>query len=135
MFDQFRKFINDRPWMGWVVAGVILVGSIFVYRYLSGRGDPYSVDRLSEMITLKCSETGYEWQMNRGEMELELRSRAGMIKPGEGLMNPQTGKFTGFPFSKASWEETIGRLNRERQSAIDSRKNKSAGPPPASGRK
>lgn len=124
MFEQIRKFVNDRPWMGWVVALVILVGSFFVYRMLSGKGDPYSVDHLSEMVTLKCAETGLEWEMTRGEMELELRQRQGMCKPTDGLRNPQTGKLTGFPFSKPEWEETITRLNGERQEVIDRKKGR-----------
>ncbi len=122
MLEKVRTFVNERPWLGWVVAGLVLVGSYFVYRSLSGAGNPYSVDRLSEMVTLKCSETGFEWQMTRGEMELELRQRAGMIKPGDGLRNPQTGKFTGFPFNKSEWESTLDRLNGERQEVMDRRK-------------
>lgn len=122
MFDTIRKFINDRPWLGWAFAGVVLVASFFVYRALSGKNDPYSVDRLSEIVTLKCIETGFEWQMSRGDMERELRSRVGMCKPEDGLQNPQTGKFTGFPFDKSEWTETIERLNGERQEVINRRK-------------
>ncbi|HLO42470.1 MAG TPA: hypothetical protein VK176_15715 [Phycisphaerales bacterium] len=131
--EKVRNFINQNPWLGWVVAGAILVVSIFIYNSLSGRNDPYSVDRLSEMVTLKCSETGYEWEMTRGEMELQLRQRRGMSNPNEGILNPQTGKPTGFPFSKSDWEETIKRLNAERQDAIDRRKGTSGGAnsPPA----
>ncbi|GMV25782.1 MAG: hypothetical protein AMXMBFR58_18130 [Phycisphaerae bacterium] len=127
IMEKLRKFINDRPWLGWAFAGVILVVSLFVYRALSGKNDPYSVDRLSEIVTLKCAETGFEWQMTRGEMERELRSRVGMAKPEDGLQNPQTGKFTGFPFDKSEWTETIERLNGERQEVINRRKNQSTG--------
>ncbi|MCC6427071.1 MAG: hypothetical protein IT435_09665 [Phycisphaerales bacterium] len=127
MVDRIRDFINKSPWLGWVVAGVILVGSFFVYRFMSGSGDPYSVERLSEMVTIKCVETGEEWEMTRGQMELELRQRQGMIKDGEGLQNPKTGKFTGYPFSKREWSETVKRLNEARQAAIDRRGGKTGG--------
>lgn len=120
--EKLRKFVNERPWLGWVVAVAMLGVSLFIYQNLSGANDPYSVDRLSEMVTLKCSETGHEWEMTRGEMELQLRQRQGMAKPTDGIVNPQTGKPTGFPFSKSDWEATITRLNAERQDAIDRRK-------------
>jgi hypothetical protein len=122
MFDQIREFVNKRPWLGWAVAGVMFVGSYFVYRQLSGKNDPYNVDRMSETVTLKCVETGDEWEMSRGQMELELRERPGMVQATAGLRNPKTGKYTGFPFSKGEWEETLARLNRERQEIIDKRK-------------
>ena len=126
MLDTVRDFVNKRPWLGWAVAGVMFIGSYVLYRQLSGKNDTYSVDRMSETVTLKCVETGEEWQMSRGQMELELRDRPGMVDPAAGLRNPKTGKYTGFPFSKGEWEETIARLNKERQEVIDKRRGTGA---------
>jgi hypothetical protein len=112
---RVRDFLNDKPWLGWAIAGVFLVVSIALYLSLSGRGDTYSVERMSEKVTLKCIETGDEWTMTRGLMERELRSRTGSLDSSQGIINPKTGRPTGFPFSKSEWEETIKRLNKEKE--------------------
>lgn len=109
-----RDFLNNKPWLGWVVAGAILLISVAVYWKMSGKGDPYSVERLSQDVTIKCVETGDEWTMQRGLMERELRRRTGLIDPTQGLPNPKTGRLTGFPFDKDSWEATVRRLNEEK---------------------
>lgn len=111
---RVRDFLNDKPWLGWVIAGVFLLLSIGLYIRLSGGRATYSVERMSEKVTLKCIETGDEWTMTRGLMERELRSRTGSLDPSQGIINPKTGRPTGFPFSKSEWEETIKRLNKEK---------------------
>ena len=121
--QKLRTLIERNPWAGWIVAALILAASIFLYRRLSGANDPYSVERLSEVVTIKCAETGDEWSLTRGEVERELRSHAGMLDAKSGLVNPKTGKPTGFLFSKSEWDRTIGRLNDERKQVIERRKS------------
>ncbi len=115
MLQRLRQFINGKPWLGWAVAAVMLILSIVLYYRLSGKGDPYSVERLSQTVTIKCIETGDEWTMNRGMMEKTLRYRGAVLNPTEGLPNPKTGRLTGFPFNKSEWEATIARINKEKQ--------------------
>ena len=122
-----REFINKNPWLGWVLAIAFLVLSFILYTRLSGANDPYSVERLSEQVTLRDIETGEEWTMNRGKMEMILRERPDYVNPMQGLPNPKTGKLTGFPVDR-EWEETVARLNRERKEIIERRGQ--APPPP-----
>src|SRR5678815_2321109 len=102
--NRIREFLNSKPWLGWVLAVAFLGLSIILYYRISGGGETYSVERMSEMVTLKCAETGEEWEMSRGMMERELRSRAGSLDSSQGIINPKTGKPTGFPFRKSEWE-------------------------------
>jgi hypothetical protein len=115
--NRIRQFLNSKPWLGWVLAVVFLALSAVLYYRISGKGETYSVEHMSEIVTLKCSETGDEWTMTRGAMELQLRNRTGTIDPSQGIINPKTGRATGFPFRKSEWEETVSRLNREKEEA------------------
>src|SRR5688572_8394137 len=117
---RVRDFLNSKPWLGWVIAGCFIVLSLVLFFRLSGRGATYSVERMSETVTLKCVETGDEWEMTRGLMERQLRSRGSSLDPSQGIINPKTGKPTGFPFSKSEWEETVARLNKEKKEVQES---------------
>jgi hypothetical protein len=119
--NKLRQFVNSKPWLGWTLAAALLVLSIVLYYRLSGKNDPYSVERMSEMVTIKCVETGDEWTMNRGMMEKTLRERGTVLSPSEGLPNPKTGRLTGFPFNKSEWEATIARINQEKQDVLEKR--------------
>ncbi|MFG0314347.1 MAG: hypothetical protein ACF8LL_09205 [Phycisphaerales bacterium] len=119
---KLRTLLKDSPWIGWAVAGGFLLLSVVLYTRLSGGGGgAYSAERMSEMVTIKCVETGEEWEMTRGLMEQQLRRRGTELSPEEGLLNPSTGRPTGFPFDKGEWRETVERINREKQRAIESR--------------
>ncbi len=122
-----RELLNKTPWLGWGVAGVLaLVSALLIWRALNPN-DPYSVDTLTEDVTIKCIETGDEWTIKRGRLEAILRQRPGMLDAGEGLINPNTGTPTGFPFSKKEWEATIERINSEKQAVIDKRSGGASG--------
>jgi len=113
--DTIRKFINSKPWLGWGIAVLFLGVCLFlVYRMNTSR-DPYSLERMSEVVTIKCFETGEEWTMNRGMMEKSLRNRGSNLNPGDGIPNPKTGRLTGFPINKTEWESTIARINKEKE--------------------
>jgi hypothetical protein len=91
--------------------------------------NPYSLDRTTEMVTIKCRETGDEWTMPRGRMEQMLWDRPAPLDPSQGLPNPKTGKLTGFP--KSDWENTIERISAERQEIAQQRsKGRGANPAP-----
>ena len=96
-----------------------LLGVFLIFRAVTGNTDPYSRDRLSQDIKIRCEETGTEWTLNRGWMERQLRTRAmapgSLIDPSVGLANPETGTPTGFPVNReGDWEQTIERINNEK---------------------
>lgn len=100
----------------------VLLGGFLLFRTFSGSSDPYSVDRLTEDVTIRCDETGKEWELNRGMMERMLRTRDngadGLIDPSVGFVNSETGQPTGFPVNRdKDWEQTIERINEEKRAA------------------
>lgn len=119
--NRLRDFINQKPWLGWALASVLLIVSIALYYRLSGSSDPSSIARLSQKVTIRCSETGDEWPMNRGMLEKMLLERPLPIDPNIGIVNPKTGRPTGFPVDSV-WKSTIDRLNKERAEAAEKRK-------------
>lgn len=126
--NRLRELLAKSPWLGWVVAGVILLAAVFIYMRRSGMNDPYDPRRLSQTMSIRYADTGEVVEMRRADVELELRRRAGRLDPGAGLMNPKTGQATGFPYSKSDWDKTIERLNAEKQEAVR-RRGKSLGEP------
>ncbi len=109
-----RDAINQRPWLGWVVAGVILGLAVLIYIRRSSSDSPYSPERMVQSVTIKYSDTGDEEQMPRGRFEKMLAEQPGKLDPAKGLLNPKTGQPTGFLYNKAEWEETCNRINAEK---------------------
>jgi len=106
MFGSIREFLNKSPWLGWVLAGILLAVSIFMLVKGQGGTDPYNP------IT-----------MTRGQMDKELRRKGVKLDVSEGITNPKTGKPTGFLFNKTEWDEMIARINQEKE---DAKRNKGA---------
>lgn len=105
-----RDALNQKPMLGWGLAALLaLATAVLVYRGMS-RGE---TKELTQSVTIRCRETGKEWQMPRGAMEKQLYMRKYPIDPNEGLINPDTGKPTGFPVD--DWKTTIERVNAERK--------------------
>lgn len=123
--DRIRDFMNRSPWLGWVFAAVMLGVSVLLYMRMSGSGDTYSPERMTEDVTIRFSDTGDEITMPRGRFEKELRMRGGAIDPSKGIINPKTNEPTGFLFNKAEWDETVARLNTERESVVGSKPSSS----------
>lgn len=126
--NKIREMMEKSPWLGWAVAGVILAAAVGLYLLRSGASEPYSPDRLTQTVSIRFADTGEVVEMPRGEMERDLRSRAGRLDAGAGIINPKTGQATGFPYSKSDWEKTIDRLNGEKETAAKKR-GKSLGEP------
>lgn len=113
---SIRDTMKAKPWIGWTIAGILLVvAAVLAYRSLFTER-PDSLERLSQNVTIRDRETGEEWTMKRAEMELILRRRSGNLDPNVGLPNPKTGKLTGFP--KTEWETTVERLKTEHDAAV-----------------
>lgn len=111
--QRLRELLQKHAWVGWALALVLLVLTVVFYTRLSSDGGTYSIERMSETLTIKCAETGEEWTIKRGIAEKQLRARGEQLNPLEGLPHPTTGKLTGFP-KNSVWEETISRLNKEK---------------------
>ncbi|MBI1189159.1 MAG: hypothetical protein GC200_00535 [Tepidisphaera sp.] len=112
-----REVINKKPWLGWTLAGVLF--AVMVYMFVRGgrNTDPYSPERMTEMVTIRFADTGDEMTIPRGRMDKMLRERGSSLDPNEGIINPKTGKPTGFLFNKKEWDEWVKRINDEKAAA------------------
>lgn len=117
MLDSLRGAMAKYPWIGWIVALLILAVAVWIYMRRSGASDTYSVESMTEMVTIKYTDTGEEVQMPRGRFEILLRDRQGLIDKTTGVINPATGAATGFLYNKSEWERTVDRLNNEKINA------------------
>lgn len=105
-----RNTLNQKPMLGWgLAAALALATAYFAYRGMSGG----ETSELTEIVTIRCRETGKEWTMPRGAMEKQLYMRDYPVDPNEGLINPDTGKPTGFPVD--DWKKAVERINAERK--------------------
>lgn len=113
-----REFFKSRPLLGWGLAALLMVATAyFVYRNLTSD----EVNQLTSTVTIRCAETGKTWQMPRGLMERELYDRSFPVDSSQGIINPDTGKPTGFPVD--DWKQTIERINAERKAVRDGQSN------------
>jgi hypothetical protein len=110
-----RELVKSKPWVGWAVAGVLLLVAILVYVRPGGNRAAYTLEQLDQDVVIRDRDTGEEWTIKRGRLEAILWERAGTLDPSVGLPNPKTGTLTGFP--KSDWEETVERIDRDRREA------------------
>lgn len=120
---SLRDSMNQRPWIGYVIVGLLIAAGAFAFfRFGSGGAD--DISRLSQKITIRDAQTGDEWTVLRADMELGLiqQSNRGVLDPSRGLVNEKTGKPNGFPVD-GSWASTVERINQERAAANQSRQS------------
>lgn len=111
---KLREIFSNGS-IGWVVAGIAILLGLWVFvRSLTAR-DTYDLAKLSERVTIRYSDTGDEESMTRGELEEKIRQLGRTLKADEGLPNPKTGKPTGVLVATREWNETVQRLNAERE--------------------
>lgn len=111
---KLREILSNGS-IGWVVAGVAILLGLWVFVRSITAKDTYDLAKLSERVTIRYADTGDEETMTRGELEEKIRQLGRMLKPDEGLPNPKTGKPTGVLVATREWNETIQRLNAERE--------------------
>lgn len=117
--NKLRDLMQRNPMLGWGVAALLTLGAAFMlFSRLTAKNE---TAQLTEMVTLRDSETGETWKVPRGVMEKELWLRPHPLDANMGMNNPKTGKPTGFPID--SWKETVESINIERTA--------DAKPPPA----
>lgn len=128
---DIREFINRQPMLGWAVAVVVaLIATMMFLRNLGAS----ETSELSQDVTVRCRDTGKEWKMRRGVMEKELMMRPYPVNPDEGIINPDTGKPTGFPVD--DWKLTVDRVNSSRAPLAEKQVPKKSAPAkPAGGGK
>lgn len=125
---KIREAINRKPWIGWAVAGVaVLVSGVMAFNRMFGEGPADSAKRRAEMVTIRCTETGNEWQMNRGEFEQLMMRQPGQIDPTKGIPSEfADGRLTGVLVDKDDWESTVERINAAKK-MYEGRKRGSGG--------
>jgi len=107
-----REMMKSKPWIGWIISGVFLMLAAVFYVRGGGNSVPDSIERRSETVTIRCTETGEEWQMNRGQFERLLMTQHGLIDPTKGIPSEfAEGRLTGVLVDKDDWEETVNRIN------------------------
>jgi len=119
--------IMSKPVVGWSVAGVAVLFAVVVLWRSLRSDNPYDQGKLSQMVTVRFSDTGDEVKLLRGEFERQLRDTAGELSTGTGIVNPKTGKASGVLVASREWEEVIRRINDERAWA---KQNSPFGGPP-----
>ncbi|HMN39878.1 MAG TPA: hypothetical protein PKE29_03470 [Phycisphaerales bacterium] len=108
--NRLREFLRKSPMLGWGMAAVLMLFAAYMlYTRLNPKDE---TQQLTQMVTIRCSETGDTWTVPRGIMEKELYLRPFPLDPNQGMVNPKTGRPTGFPVD--AWKETIDRINYER---------------------
>lgn len=113
-----REVINEKPMLGWIVASIILVGAVFFAIRSTTNHAPDSLERRSQEVTIRCTETGNEWTMNRGQFERLLLTQNGMIDPTKGIPSKYAeGRPTGVLVDKSDWNETVTRINAWKKAA------------------
>lgn len=111
-----RDTLNNKPWIAWTIAGLAIVVAVFIYIQNSGSNAPDSIKRRSEMVTIRCTETGNEWQMNRGEFERLLMTQPGLLDPAIGIPSKfAENRPTGVLVDKSDWTETVNRINANKK--------------------
>ena len=107
-----RETLNEKPIIGRSVAVVaIFIAAYFVFR-ATNRQEPDSLERRSEMVTIRDTLTGDEWEMNRGQFERLLLLQEGKVDPEAGVPSKfSDGKPVGILVDKNDWEETVERIN------------------------
>lgn len=107
-----RDTLNQKPLLGWIVAVIaLIVATVFVLKSATSDA-PDSVEQRSQQVTIRCTETGREWTMNRGQFERLLLTQDGLIDPTKGIPSQfAEGRPTGVLVNKGEWESTVKRIN------------------------
>lgn len=124
-----REALNARPWMGWAVAGAFLVIALVVaMRGFTAAPDAYSPERMSEIVTIRFTDTGDTMDIPRGRLIKLLAEQRKTLDVNQGLINPKTNQPTGFPFDKDDWAQLIARINEDQAEGAGSRGTRSSPP-------
>jgi|TARA_R110000782_G_scaffold30348_11_gene75605 hypothetical protein len=109
---NIREKLNQHPAIGRTIAIVAVLLAVYL-AFRSGRNTaPDSLERRSETVTIRDTETGDEWTMNRGQFERLLLLQNGLIDENGGIPSQfSEGRPTGVLVNKTEWQETVQRIN------------------------
>ena len=112
-----RSVMTDNPKIGWGLALVFfLIAGVVIFSRLNSSGPPDSVERLSQDVTLRCTETGTEWTMNRGQFELQLLTYQGELSEDGMFPSPYAeGRPVAILVDRKDWAETVERIRAARE--------------------
>ncbi len=113
--QNIRDFVNKSPWVGWIVAGLILVVAAFLFFRRPSGESPYSPERMREKVSIKFTDTGDIIEMTRGDLDRMLRRRGESVDASQGINNPKTNLPTGFLYDKDEWDAMVARINTEKK--------------------
>lgn len=107
-----RETLEKYPVISRIIVGVVALAAVGFGIRPFLRSNPDSLERRSQMVTIRDTETGDEWEMNRGEFERLLLTQEGMIDPTRGIPSKfSEGRLTGVLVDKSDWTETVERIN------------------------
>lgn len=107
-----RQTLNEKPWIARTIVIILVAGAIFIAFRAGTNTAPDSLERRSEMVTIRDTLTGDEWTMNRGQFERLLLTQDGLIDPDGGVPSHfSDGKPVGVLVDKDDWLEAVERLN------------------------
>jgi hypothetical protein len=109
-----RDLLNKYPWLGWVIAGLLLGLSVWLYFARSRGSGDYDPESMKEMLTVRYTDTDEVEKIPRGRLDQMLRRSGDSLDPTKGIINPKTGKPTGFLVDEDEWTTMIERINREK---------------------
>lgn len=133
--EKLREMMKERPWIGWAVAGMLLVVAVYLGFFGgTGGGDDFSGQKMQEMVTIRFSDTDTTEEMPWGRVMKELSGRPGKLDATVGINNPATGKPTGFIFNKAEWDRIVGQINNDKDAASKTPVTGSGKSKPAAGK-
>lgn len=113
--DRIRQLMREKPWMGWIVALVAIAAAGFMMFNNTQSDGRFTPSNMQEIITIKYIDTEEEVRLPRGRVDKMLRGQGGNLDPSKGLINPKTGKASGYPVDKDDWEKWIKRINEDRE--------------------
>lgn len=109
---KLRELLNAKPWIAWTIALIAVGVAVLFYLRNSSGNEIDSVKSLSEMVTVRCTETGQEWEMNRGRLVQMLMQQSGPINVNQGIPSQfAEGRLTGVIVDKNAWEATVNYVN------------------------
>ena len=112
--NRIRQILQS-PVIGWSAAGVCVLFALFLLLRSWISPSPYDLAKLSENVTVRFTDTNEEMTLPRGEFEKRLRELPGELTKSKGILNPKTGQASGVLVATREWDETVDRLNRERE--------------------
>lgn len=132
--DALRRLLRERPIVGWIVAAIAIAVAVYFAFFSAPRNTMYAPDMMRQMVTIRFSDTEDTIEIPRGTLLRDMARGGKTIDPTQGIINPKTGKPTGFPFDKGEWEAMVARINKDLESVRKKHPGMTPQAPPDSGR-